>query len=192
MKTNFGLLLSGRLRQVLLFRDQNRKCPFYFPPSFAIISLRKRVGCFTLIVFSTSCCCVAVSFLCLFLVVPWVDLWSWHFLVILTFSTTFQGTFENNGVFKWINIQYHIKKNYKEISENWTIITRLPNDPMLNIWKTTALWRRMSCNSLWIPTFVVWIWGQKVLSFCQIYFSRKIVLPEFDRNVFFARKVNMS
>ena len=38
--------------------------------------------------------------------------------------------------------------------------TGLPNDPMLNIW---LLYeenknRGMSCNSLWIPTFVVYIY----------------------------------
>ena len=49
----------------------------------------KRAGCLTLI---CSCCCVAVIVQCLFLMVPWVSLWSliaaglglWQFLVILT------------------------------------------------------------------------------------------------------------
>ena len=36
------------------------------------------------------------------------------------------------------------------------------------------------------------IWGPKGLPFCQIYFSRKIGVPEFDRNVFIGQKVNMS
>ena len=32
----------------------------------------------------------------------------------------------------------------------------------------------------------------EVLSFCQIYISRKIGVPEFYKNVFIARKVNMT
>ena len=39
--------------------------------SFEIISLRKRAGCFS--IFSL-CCYVAVSFLCLFVTVPWLGL----------------------------------------------------------------------------------------------------------------------
>ena len=45
----------------------------------------------------------------------------------------------------------------------------------------------MPCNSLCIPKF-----GQKVLAFCQIYFSSEIGVPEFDRNVFIVRKVNIT
>ena len=41
----------------------------------------------------------------------------------------------------------------------------------------------------WIPTSVVQNGSQKVLSFCQIYFSCKIRVPEFDRNVFIARNM---
>ena len=35
-------------------------------------------------------------------------------------------------------------------------------------------------------------WGQKALSLCEIYFSRKIGVPEFVRNVFIVGKVNMT
>ena len=34
--------------------------------------------------------------------------------------------------------------------------------------------------------------GSLVCRFGQIYISRKIGVPEFDRNVFIARKVNMT
>ena len=34
--------------------------------------------------------------------------------------------------------------------------------------------------------------SQKVLSFCQIYFSRNESVLEYDRNVFFTRKVTMT
>ena len=78
--------------------------------------------------------------------------------------------------------------------------TRLPNTRMLNIWlniKNNSSRKRiknrgMSCNRLCIPTYVVLIWGQKVISFCQIYISRKIGVPEFNRNMFIAQKVNMT
>ena len=60
--------------------------------SFAIISLRKRELVALLLL--CSCSHVAVSVLCLFFVVPWVGLWLWHFLVILSnFSI---------GVLSWI------------------------------------------------------------------------------------------
>ena len=36
------------------------------------------------------------------------------------------------------------------------------------------------------------IGGQKVLSFCQIYNLRKLGVPDFDSNVFIARKVDMT
>ena len=40
--------------------------------------------------------------------------------------------------------------------------------------------------------FVVSTLGQKVLLFCQIYFSRFEGEPESDRNVFITQKVNMT
>ena len=39
-----------------------------------------------------SCCCVSVWVLCLFLTVPWVGLWLWHFLVTLTCLSVFSET----------------------------------------------------------------------------------------------------
>ena len=66
----------------------------------------------------------------------------------------------------------------------------------LNIWlniKNNSSRKRiknwgMSCNRLCISMFVVKIWGQKVLSFWQIYISLKICVPEFDRNVLSCEK----
>ena len=54
--------------------------------------------------------------------------------------------------------------------------------------------KRKSGNVMLQPmySYVFGIRGQTILAFCQIYFSRKIGAPEFDRNVFIARKVNMT
>ena len=41
----------------------------------------------------------------------------------------------------------------------------------------------MSCNLLRVPTFMVLIGGQRMFSFCQIYFSREEGVPEADVNV---------
>ena len=42
--------------------------------------------------------------------------------------------------------------------------------------------RGMSCNLLWVPTFMVKIGGQRIFSYCQIYFLREEVVPEADIN----------
>ena len=41
----------------------------------------------------------------------------------------------------------------------------------------------MSCNLLRVPTFMVQIGGQRIFSFCPIYFLREEGEPEADINV---------
>ena len=41
----------------------------------------------------------------------------------------------------------------------------------------------MPCNLLRVPTFMVLIGGQRIFSFCQIYFLREEGVPEADINV---------
>ena len=63
--------------------------------------------------------------------------------------------------------------------------SRQPNDQMLNIWlniKNNCCMKKiknraMSCNSLWIPAFVVLIRAQKVFSLGHIYFARDKHVP---------------
>ena len=43
--------------------------------------------------------------------------------------------------------------------------------------------RGMSCNLLWVPTFMVLIGGQRNFSFCQIYFLREEDVPDVDINM---------
>ena len=43
--------------------------------------------------------------------------------------------------------------------------------------------RGMSCDLLWVLTFMVLIGGQRIFSFCQIYFLREEGVPEADINV---------
>ena len=43
--------------------------------------------------------------------------------------------------------------------------------------------RGMSCNLLRVPTFMVQIGGQRIFSFCPIYFLREEGEPEADINV---------
>ena len=43
--------------------------------------------------------------------------------------------------------------------------------------------RGRSCNLLRVPTFMVYIEGQRIFSFCQIYFLREEGVPEADINV---------
>ena len=43
--------------------------------------------------------------------------------------------------------------------------------------------RGIFCNLLRVPTFMVQIGGQRVFSFCQIYFLREEGVPEADINV---------
>ena len=52
--------------------------------------------------------------------------------------------------------------------------------------------RGLSCKNLWIPMFVVKKRGQKVLSFCQIYYSCNEGVPESNRNMFITQQVNMT
>ena len=40
----------------------------------------------------------------------------------------------------------------------------------------------MSRNLLRVPTFMVYIGGQRIFSFCQIYFLREEGVPEADIN----------
>ena len=42
--------------------------------------------------------------------------------------------------------------------------------------------RGMACNLLRVPTFMVVIGGQRIFSFCQIYFLREEGVPEADKN----------
>ena len=60
----------------------------------------------------------------------------------------------------------------------FTPTKRTDDQPLVNLKNNCpgkSIEKGMSCNSVWIPTFVIQIPGQKVLSFCQIYFSRKKV-----------------
>ena len=41
----------------------------------------------------------------------------------------------------------------------------------------------MSCNLLRVPTFMVYIGGQRIFTFCQICFLREEGVPEADINV---------
>ena len=43
--------------------------------------------------------------------------------------------------------------------------------------------RGMSCNHLRVPTLMVLIGGQRIFSFCQIYFLLEEGVPEADINV---------
>ena len=43
--------------------------------------------------------------------------------------------------------------------------------------------RGMSCNLLRVPTFMVQIGGQRIFSFCQIYFLREEGVSEADKNL---------
>ena len=64
----------------------------------------------------------------------------------------------------WLHLYFTPTKR----SDEQPLVNLINNCPRKSIEK-----RGMSCNSVWIPTFVVQIPGQKVLSFYQIYFSRK-------------------
>ena len=76
---------------------------------------------------------------------------------------------------------------------------RLPNARMLNIWlniKNCTMKkiknRGKSCNSLWIPAFVVYIRAQKVFSLGHIYFSSDKHVPVEFRYTYFTRNVNLT
>ena len=71
-------------------------------------------------------------------------------------------------------------------------ISRLPNARMLKIWlniKNNSSRKRIKNRECHATDYAFLRLWYKVLSFCQIYFSRKIGVPELDRNVVIARKV---
>ena len=80
------------------------------------------------------------------------------------------------------------------------VITRLPNSRMLNIWlniKNNCSMKKikirgMSCNSLWIPAFVVLMRAQTVFSLGHIYFSRDKHVPVEFWYTYFTRNVNLT
>ena len=77
-------------------------------------------------------------------------------------------------------------------------VTRLPNDLMLKIWlnikKTIPSGRESKIRECYATDYAfLRLWYKfEVRKFCQIYISCKIGVPEFDRNMFIARKVNMT
>ena len=78
--------------------------------------------------------------------------------------------------------------------------SRLPNARMLNIWlniKKNCSMKKiknqgMSCNSILIPAFVVFIRAQKVFSLGHIYFSRDKHIPVEIWYTYFTRNVNLT
>ena len=80
----------------------------------------------------------------------------------------------------------HTKKN--------GLMTSLPNNPMLNIRlniKTIAPERESKVGKCYATAYAFlrlrYKFEVEKLSFCKIYFPRKIGVPEFDRNMFIAQ-----
>ena len=83
---------------------------------------------------------------------------------------------------------YHLENNFVTLtkcSDAQPLVNLKENCPRKRIEK-----RQILRHSLWILAFVIWIRGQKVLSFCQIYFSCNKGVPESDRNVFITQRNN--